>query len=259
MSGIISPRLMLSRRSLIVGGTLGAAGMLSGCDMLSESESFRKILFMGESMNFHFQRALTSRDALAPEFDPSEISPFFRGNGSQNPNTPDYVAHAASNFADWRIRVSGLVERPLSVSMAELRAMPQKSQITLHNCVEGWSAIGGWTGVPLSTLLDAAGVRSSAKFIVFRCADEIGGVPYYEVIDMPDARHPQTILAHMLNNQPLHRRNGAPVRLRVERQLGYKHAKYVNGIEAVASLDGIGQGKGGYWEDRIDYEWYAGI
>lgn len=253
MSGIIT------RRTLITSATLGAAGLLTGCDKLGQSERFRKILFMGESMNFHFQRALSSRSALAPEFSEADISPFFRGNGSQNPSSPAYVAHAASNFANWRIAVEGLVDRPLSLSLADLRSMPQKRQITMHNCVEGWTAIGGWTGVPLATVLDAAGARNTARYVVFRCADQIGGVDYYEVIDMIDARHPQTILAHMLNHKPITVQNGAPVRLRVERQLGYKQAKYIQAIQLVPDLSRVGQGKGGYWEDRIDYEWYAGI
>jgi len=253
MSGIIT------RRALITSATLGAAGFLTGCDKLGQNEGFRKILFMGETMNFHFQRALSSRNALAPEFTEADISPFFRGNGSQNPSSLDYVAHAASNFANWRIAVEGLVDRPLSLSLTDLRSMPQKRQITMHNCVEGWTAIGGWTGVPLATVLDAAGARNTARYVVFRCADQIGGVDYYEVIDMIDARHPQTILAHMLNHKPLTIQNGAPVRLRVERQLGYKQAKYIQAIQLVSDLSKVGEGKGGYWEDRIDYEWYAGI
>jgi DMSO/TMAO reductase YedYZ molybdopterin-dependent catalytic subunit len=137
--------------------------------------------------------------------------------------------------------------------------MPARTQITRHDCVEGWSAIGQWTGAPLKLLLDAAGLKQSARYIVFHCADRIGGAPYYESIDLIDAFHPQTILAWALNGQMLPVQNGAPLRLRVERQLGYKHAKYVMRAEAVASLAGIGGGKGGFWEDRSDYEWYAGI
>ena len=124
--------------------------------------------------------------------------------------------------------------------------------------MEGWSAIGEWTGPQLSQILDAAGVQPEANFIVFRCADNLNGADYYESCDMDDAFHPQTIIAHELNGEPLPVRNGAPLRLRIERQLGYKHAKYLTGIEAVASLDDIGGGSGGYWEDR-GYQWYAGI
>jgi DMSO/TMAO reductase YedYZ molybdopterin-dependent catalytic subunit len=143
--------------------------------------------------------------------------------------------------------------------LAQLRGLPQRSQITRHDCVEGWSAIGGWTGPQLGPLLRHAGLLPQAKYIVFHCADDFGSSKYYESIDLVDAFHPQTILAHALNGQPLPIANGAPIRLRVERQLGYKHAKYVMRIQAVASLAGIGAGKGGYWEDSGDYAWYAGI
>src|SRR4029079_5228 len=115
-----------------------------------------------------------------------------------------------------------------------------------------------WTGVPLAALLGAAGLRPEARYIVFRCADSLSGAPYYESIDLIDAFHPQTIVAHALNGAPLPVKNGAPLRMRIERQLGYKHAKYVNAIDAVASLDHIAAGKGGYWEDK-GYQWYAGI
>lgn len=146
----------------------------------------------------------------------------------------------------------------MQLSLADLTALPQRTQITRHDCVEGWSAIGEWTGPQLGPILERAGVRPEARYILFRCADLLGGAPYYESCDLADAFHPQTIIAHRLNGDPLPVQNGAPLRLRLERQLGYKHAKYLAGIEAVASLEGIGGGKGGYWEDR-GYQWYAGI
>ena len=113
--------------------------------------------------------------------------------------------------------------------------------------------------MPLSILLDAAGLRDQARFLVFHCMDRFGAWPYYESIDLVDAFHPQTILAYGLNGRRLPIPNGAPLRLRVERQLGYKQAKFLGRIEAVASLDHIHGGRGGYWEDVGDYEWYAGI
>lgn len=255
MSGLVIPRRRLLTRA---GGLVAAAGtlpLLAGCD----APAVRKILAMGEEMNRASQRALMDRDALAREFSRADLSPVFRANGTRLPPGADYAAHAARGFADWRVAVTGLVARPLSLSMADIRAMPQRSQITRHDCVEGWSAIGEWTGPQLGTILKAAGVRDSARYIVFRCADRLGDALYYESCDMIDARHPQTILAWALGGAVLPIANGAPLRLRLERQLGYKHAKYLTGIEAVASLDGIGRGKGGYWEDRVDYEWYAGI
>ncbi|UVO51424.1 molybdopterin-dependent oxidoreductase [Sphingomonas sp. SUN019] len=250
---------ILTRRSLIVGGTIGAGVLLSGCDKLAQNQQFRTILFKGEDMHRGLQRALTNREALAREFRPDQRSPVFRANGTRNPNTPDYNALAAGQFAAWRLKVGGLVQRPLSLSLSDLGQMPQRAQITRHDCVEGWSAIGKWQGPKLGDVLKTAGLRDTARYIVFTCADLYRGTPYYESIDLIDAVHPQTILAWALNDRFLPVANGAPVRLRVERQLGYKHAKYLMGINAVASLDGIGKGKGGYWEDNVDYDWYAGI
>ena len=247
---------MIARRNLLAGG---AGLLLAGCDRVVQIPAARKILFAGEDMQRGLQRALMDRDALAPEFRPDQRSPIFRANGTYDPGTPEYKALAANRFADWRLAVGGLVERPLTLSLADLRALPNRSQITRHDCVEGWSAIGQWTGPMLGNVLKAAGVSERARYIVFTCADLYGGQPYYESIDLIDAFHPQTILAWALNGRPLDVAHGAPVRLRVERQLGYKHAKYLMRIDAVASLTGIGKGKGGYWEDNVDYDWYAGI
>ena len=248
--------LILNRRSLV----LGAAATLAGCDRLAKNETVRETLFSAANFHKWAQRSLMARDALAQEFRPDQISPFFRPNGTANPNTPEYKALWRRDFADWRLDVAGLVARPLSLSLAQIRALPHREQITRHDCVEGWSAIGKWRGVPLKRILDAAGLRDGARYIVFHCADDMGGGGgYYESVDLVDAFHPQTILAFALNDRPLRVANGAPLRLRVERQLGYKQAKYLMKIEAVASLHGIAGGKGGYWEDRAGYDWYAGI
>ncbi len=159
--------------------------------------------------------------------------------------------------------MTGLVERPQSLSLAALRAMPARTQITRHDCVEGWSTIAKWTGVQLSRVLDEAGVKPQARYVVFHCYDSLGNsfqgpVRYYESIDLLDARHPQTILAYGLNDEVLPVSNGAPLRVRVERQLGYKMAKYIREIELVESFGQLGRGRGGYWEDR-GYDWFAGI
>ena len=245
----------MRRRGFIAAAS---ASLLAGCNRVAESERGQRLLKSAEGWHRTAQRLLNPPRALAPEYSRADISPVFRGNGSTNPTNGDYQAHVAQEFANWRLTVGGLVERPLVFTLDELRALPQRSQITRHDCVEGWSAIGEWTGPTLSVLLDAAGLQPEARFIVFRCADELDGVLYYESIDLNDAQHPQTIVAHSLNGAPLPVKNGAPLRMRIERQLGYKHAKYLTGIEAVASLDGIGGGKGGHWEDR-GYQWYAGI
>lgn len=257
MSG--SP-LILPRRQFLSAAALGAGGlMLSGCDRLNDSDAFRAALRGTETLNRASQRIIASRDALAREFTEADISRPFKANGTRAPGTSLYDAYLANGFADWRLIIDGLVAKPLALSLAQIMAMPAREQITRHDCVEGWSAIGKWRGPLLGSLLKAAGLEPRARYVVFHCADSFGGTPYYESIDLIDAFHPQTILAWSMNGRMLPEAHGAPLRLRVERQLGYKHAKYVMRIEAVASLAQIGKGRGGFWEDNGDYEWYAGI
>lgn len=251
---------LLTRRALVGGIGVSAVGLLSGCDRLAGNETVREALFSAENFHRWAQRSLMDRDALAREFRPDQVSPIFRANGTHNPNTEAYKVLWREGFANWRLRIDGLVARPLSLSLAQLHAMPHREQITRHDCVEGWSAIGKWRGVPLGLLLKAANLSTRARYLVFHCADFGGpGMPYYESIDMIDAWHPQTILAFALNDNPLVVANGAPLRLRVERQLGYKQAKYLMRIEAVDTLANIYRGKGGYWEDNAGYDWYAGV
>ncbi|RVV98820.1 molybdopterin-binding protein [Mesobaculum littorinae] len=251
-------RRLTRRRALATLG-LGAPALLLGCDRLGRAPSFRDmVLETGEWLSYRAQR-LVAGQALAREYAPSDMSPVFRTNGSTRPRDPDYLAHAETGFADWRLAVDGRVARPGTFSLSDLRDMPARTQITRHDCVEGWSAIGQWTGVPLWHLLQQTGIRAEARYIVFHCADDYSGRPYYESIDLADAAHPQTILAYAMNEAALPMGHGAPLRLRVERQLGYKHAKFVMRIEAVATLAETGLGKGGFWEDRGFYEWYAGI
>jgi DMSO/TMAO reductase YedYZ molybdopterin-dependent catalytic subunit len=235
-----------------------AATFAAGCSKIGKTDAFANLVDTAESLHRATHRVIGGKQPLAREFAASDISPFFRGNGNIEIKDTAYRAHLAKGFADWRLEFTGLFDNPLSLSLAELKALPQRTQITRHDCVEGWSAIGQWTGPQLAALLDMAGVKAEAKFIVFRCADRFGTEPYYESIDLVDAYHPQTIIAHSLNGEPLPEANGAPLRMRIERQLGYKHAKYLTRIDAVASLDGIGKGKGGYWEDH-GYQWYAGV
>ena len=249
--------MIVTRRRLI--GSLAATPLLSGCDALDRSPAFNRLLNAGQELTFHGQRLVTDRAALAPEFAAADMSPVFRTNGTKRPTTDAYARLLADGFASWRLVVDGLVARPLALSLAELRAMPARTQITRHDCVEGWSAIGKWTGTPLKALLARAGLHQQARYVVFHCADELRGVPYYESVDMIDALHPQTILAWDMNDGPLDVGHGAPLRLRAERQLGYKQAKYVMRVEAVDSLMGIAGGKGGFWEDVGKYQWYAGI
>jgi len=248
---------LISRRRFVAASSSGL--LLTGCDRLTNNAQFRGVLRHAEKLTMASQRLVSSRDALAREYHEADISPIFRSNGTAMPAGDDYARHAAEGFSNWRLAVDGLVATPLSIPMHILRSLPYRTQITRHDCVEGWSAIGKWHGVQLSRILDRAGLSSKAKFIVFHCADKIGGKPYYESIDLVDAFHPQTILAWGMNGHLLPVKNGAPIRLRVERQLGYKQAKYIQRIEAIDSLDRAYGGKGGYWEDNADYEWYAGV
>jgi len=250
----------ISRRRLLGAGALGAGGLIvSGCDKLGGSTAFRSLLTGAEGLHMRSQRLLSGREGLAREFAEADMSPVFRANGNAEVADGAYRRHLAQGFAQWRLLVDGLVARPLALPLEALVAMPQRQQITRHDCVEGWSAIGKWQGPHLSRLLDMAGLLPAARYIVFHCADRFGTRPYYESIDLVDAFHPQTILAWRMNGQTLPLAHGAPLRLRVERQLGYKQAKYVMRIEARASLAGLYGGKGGYWEDKSDYAWYAGI
>ncbi|APX86251.1 molybdopterin oxidoreductase [Methylorubrum extorquens] len=310
----MTPRLHIPRphrRGFLTAaaGLLGVSA-LGGCDRFAASPTGQRALRAGEDANLFVQRLLLTPASLAKEFPDSEISPWFKPNGTIEPPDRAYKALAAKSFDEFKLRVDGLVERPQDLSLADLRALPARTQTTRHDCVEGWSAIGKWTGVPLAEVLKRAGLKPNARYVVFHCADTMeyamsGGedesepektanpsmetrpegaenqasdsqaagaeapnaedeasqgtpVRYYESIDLTDAYHPQTILAYDLNGKALPVSNGAPLRLRVERQLGYKQAKYIQRIELTEGLTGIGDGKGGYWEDR-GYEWYAGI
>ena len=251
------------RRFLARASAVAAALVLSGCTGLSQRKWIADFLSEVEILTRHAQRLFAGTHALAPEFSKQDIAPVFRANGTLNPNTADYNAHAANGFRDWRIEVGGLVERPFSLSMAELRALPSRTQITRHDCVEGWSCIGEWTGTPLNLILAAAKPKANARYVVFHCADNMAQQGdtaqfYYESLDLLEATHPQTLLAYELNGKALPIEHGAPVRLRAERQLGYKMAKFVNRIEVVDTYAHVEGGRGGYWEDQ-GYSWYAGI
>lgn len=248
------------RRFFARTAAVSTALLLAGCDRLSRSEWFPKVLGSVEPLNQRLAE-LVGRSAMAQEFAEADRSPTFRSNGTSDPGTDEYTAWVANGFADYTLAVDGLVAAPGKFSLDDLRALPARTQITRHDCVEGWSAIAKWKGARLAALLDIVKPTSEARFVVFHCADPMeadGTQPYYESIDLDDARHEQTILAYDMNDAALPVPNGAPLRLRVERQLGYKHAKYIERIELVASFDRIAGGKGGYWEDQ-GYQWWAGI
>jgi DMSO/TMAO reductase YedYZ molybdopterin-dependent catalytic subunit len=261
--------LILNRRRLLGLSAAGASSLiLAGCDqfdfLAQRDNQVRDFLERANDLTYAAQRALVPQQALAREFSASEIRQGQRPNGSTDPrNVAEYAELVETNFSDYRLNITGLVETPKSFSLDELRNMPSRTQITRHDCVEGWSCIAKWTGTPLGAVLDQARIKPTAKFLVYHCYDQMGGglsapEPYYESSDLIDAYHPQTILAYGLNDQTLPISNGAPIRVRIERALGYKQAKYVHTIEVVDSFAKFGLGQGGYWEDH-GYEWYGGI
>ncbi len=255
----------LTRRDALLRGTAVAGSLaLAGCDKVINSDAAQAAFAEVDAFTRRTQETILAPQQLAREYAEADITPVFYANGSTDPDDEAYRKMAANGFKDYQLVVDGLVEKPLKLSLAELRARPARTQITRHDCVEGWSCIGQWTGTPLAGVLDEAGVKPEARYVLFHCFDTMddgalsGPTPFYGTIDLLAARHPQTILAYAMRGKPLEVKYGAPLRLRVERQLGYKMNKYIKRIELIESFQDIGSGKGGYWEDN-GYQWYAGI
>ena len=255
---VIDRRRLMTRAAEVA----GAALVLGGCDRFVGNDTTKAILASAERLTARVQGLVSPAQSLAREYTETDLSPEFRVNGTVDPDDDDYQEQSAKGFADWSLDLGGLVERPAKFSLADLRALPSRTQITRHDCVEGWSCIGKWKGVPVSEVIERVGLKPAARYLMFYCADpmNVGDAEskYYESIGMDEALHPQTILAYDMNDKELDISHGAPLRLRVERQLGYKMAKYIMRIEAVESFASIRGGKGGYWED-LGYAWYAGI
>lgn len=248
-----------TRRSVLTAVGAGAATAL-GVELVRNERWSRAFVDGAERLTLRTQRLILAKRPLAREFSLADVSAHFPVNGSHVAPGDDYQRMVDNGFRDWRLRVHGLVRQPLALSLADLKNLARRSQITMHACDEGWTAIGQWGGVPLGLLLTMAGVAASAKYVVFHCMDkrESNGEFYYESLDLFDAYHPQTILAYEMNGQPLPIGHGAPLRLRVETQIGYKNAKYVDRVEVVDRLTGFGKGRGGWWEDADNAVWYAG-
>ena len=259
---------LITRRNFLRSSAIAGSGLiLAGCDQFDflgqRDNPVRGVLEQANVLTYQAQRALIGDQTLAREYSASEIRQGMKPNGSVEPSTAEYMFLRQMNFEPYKLTIKGMVEREVSFSLAELRNMPARSQITRHDCVEGWSCIAKWTGTPLGPILDMAGVKPQARFCVYHCYDNIqrtltGDILYYESSDLVDAYHPQTILSYGLNDQVLPVANGAPIRLRIERALGYKQPKYLHTIELVDDLSRFGQGKGGYWPDN-GYDWYGGI
>lgn len=251
--------MTFSRRKLITTGLAAAAGVtgLAAADRIARRYGFippdgAGVFGPGETLTYAAQRLIT-RHAMAREFSRSQISekPFANALA---PPSDEFKKLQAGGFADWRLVVDGMVDHPMTLSIADLRAMPTHSQITEVVCEEGWSYVAEWIGTPLYNVLNEAGLHPNVRYIVYRSIDP--GV--WESIDMADSFHPQTFLTMGMNNGELPVGFGGPLRLRLPRQLGYKSVKFVNHITATDSMKGFGKGLGSV-DPEYGYAWYAGI
>jgi DMSO/TMAO reductase YedYZ molybdopterin-dependent catalytic subunit len=245
------------KRSLFLASSLASLG-LTGCTAIKTSLTsgpFGKTLHLAENLN----HAVIGTHGSARLYTEADIDREFRTNGLDTPSDSLYTGLVNGNFRSYKLVVDGLVENKSAYSLPELRAMQQLAQITRHDCVEGWSAIGKWNGVQLGTVIAMARPTSAARYAIFHCFDiDEQQNPYYESLDLHQAAHPQTLLALDLNDKPIDPAHGGPVRLRIPTQLGYKSAKWVKRIELAADFSHLYGGNGGYWEDQ-GYEWYGGI
>ncbi len=212
----------------------------------------RGVYGLSETLTYAGQRLLTKLPSAAREFDRSQISTVIPVNGAA-PKTEPYQRLLADGFADWRLTIDGLVDRPGSFSLADLKGFPSRSQITHQACEEGWSFIAEWTGAALAEVLERVGMRPEAKFVFFFTFDG-----WWDSIDMDDALHPQTLLAYSMNGPQMPTDHGAPLRLKVPRQLGYKNLKYLSRMTVTDTAKGIGDGLGS-GSPSAGYSWYAGI
>jgi DMSO/TMAO reductase YedYZ molybdopterin-dependent catalytic subunit len=205
-------------------------------------------------------RFLLDHTAPVAEFSREDISPVLWANGKL-PTCDEWKTLAADNFKDYRLKVYGLVENPVELSLDDLRALGKKEQITLHHCIQGWSGIAAWSGLPLEELIRLVQPRPNANAIVFHSFGDgvalhegVEGVRYYDNLSLENALNPQTLLAYEMNYQPLNHLHGAPLRLRVENQLGFKMVKWIQAIEFVEDTQSVGKGEGGFAED---YEYFG--
>jgi DMSO/TMAO reductase YedYZ molybdopterin-dependent catalytic subunit len=245
----------MKRRIFLASSLAALGGCAPATNALTGNTTIKGWLESAESLN---EAAIGTR-GLARTYGDRDVDREFRVNGLSTPSDSTYTRLAAGHFDGYRLAVDGAVEHPQSFTFAQLRALQSLTQTTRHDCVEGWSAIGKWSGVPLANLLSLVKPAANARYVVFHCLDrDDSGAPYYESLSLAQAAHPQALLALDLNEKPLDPAHGAPVRLRVPTQLGYKSAKWVSRLELRDSLGGVFGGSGGYWEDQ-GYEWYAGI
>jgi DMSO/TMAO reductase YedYZ molybdopterin-dependent catalytic subunit len=257
-----NPTLAIIIAVLVLGGLL-ALHVVATKVSLAHPRGTQRVL---GSLLSRVVSLLLSREKSRQEYARAQISPYFWVNGHP-PVADAYLALAGDHFADWRLDVGGLVEHPLCLSLDELRAMPKQTQITKHNCIQGWSDVAEWGGVPLRDIIARCHPLPEARYVVFRAMDnksqsEVnaeGPGDFYGTLALGLAMHPQTILAYEMNGQPLPVPHGAPLRLRVETQLGFKMVKWVQAIEFVDDFRSVGLGMGGWREDYQYYDTRAGI
>jgi DMSO/TMAO reductase YedYZ molybdopterin-dependent catalytic subunit len=242
----------ISRRKLLIGGASAGGILLAGVATRYSNELFR----VGEDLSRVTHRLLLRNNPLAREFTARDISRNFPAIGTTMPESESYQRLLHGRFAEWRLPVGGLVDKPLSFSLADLQAMPARTQITAHSCERGWTAIAEWTGVQLSRVLELVKPKPKARWVAIHCAD--GWWDSYS-LDQFEALHPQTLLTYGMNGGDLPVQHGAPVRLRIERQLGWKSLKYVDRIELVEDYRQLGYGKGSLVADEYNFQWYGGI
>jgi DMSO/TMAO reductase YedYZ molybdopterin-dependent catalytic subunit/thiosulfate reductase cytochrome b subunit len=204
------------------------------------------------------KQVLFNKAESKQQFHRSEVSPFFRINGVP-PDTEEYKELVENNFANYNLKVYGLVERPSEFSLSDLYSMHKHTQITEHFCIQGWTAIAEWAGVSMTDIIELCRPTPNAHYVVFRSYQITNGYEFYEVIDLELAKHPQTILAYEMNSEILPVPHGAPLRLRAETQLGYKMVKWIRSIEFVSDYKNMGMGQGGHREDHMYYSRGAGI
>jgi DMSO/TMAO reductase YedYZ molybdopterin-dependent catalytic subunit len=244
----------ISRRTFMTGAAALASGLLlPACRGVALPPTYGSLLEAGDALTFASHRAWLRKDALVREFGREAISRTFPAIGTTDPEDETYQKMRQAGFDAFRLPVSGLVERPQSLSLAQLKEFPARSQITQHNCERGWSAIAEWTGVPLAQVLAHVGLKPEARYVVFHCVDG-----WWDSIDLLDALHPQTLLAYGMNGGEIPVAHGAPVRLRVERQLGYKSLKFLTSVQVVDDLSRVEDGTGAM-VTAFGYSWYAGI
>ena len=231
-------------------------GLVSACSPGKDyfPPNFQGIFGVSDYLTMSTQRLLLWNQPLARELPRHMISEHFPTWGTVKPDDEAYQRDALQGFAAYRLQIDGLVNKPLSLSLAELKAMPSRTQVTQHSCEQGWSAIGEWTGVQLAHVLAMAGLKPTARCLNVRCIDG-----WWATMDLFDALHPQTILAYGMNGGELPMRHGAPVRLRVERHLGYLQLKFITHIDVIDDHRSVGDGTGAIWVGGDKIAWYAGI